>query len=159
MNNLILKCVTLWMLVFCSAMAHADGGRLAAPKDPKWKAECGSCHIAYPPGLLSKDNWQRLMGGLDKHFGVNAVMDANDNKLILNFLQKNAGNGNKFSTSSLRISETPWFTHEHNEISTIVWSDSRVKSRSNCTACHVNAEHGEWSEHGVRMPAGYRHDD
>jgi nitrate/TMAO reductase-like tetraheme cytochrome c subunit len=57
----------------------------------------------------------------------------------------------------MRITDTPWFNREHLEIAKNIWSDPAIKSRSNCTACHVNAERGDWSEDGVRMPRGMRH--
>lgn len=28
--------------------------------------------MAYPPGLLMASGWQKMMGGLNKHFGSNA---------------------------------------------------------------------------------------
>lgn len=136
-------------------LAFAEG-RMAVPENAKWKEECGSCHIAYPPRLLTADNWQKLMGGLDKHFGANASLDAKDNKEILDFLTSHAGSGERRSASSLRISDTAWFKREHHEVSAKAWSHPAVKSRSNCTACHVNAERGDWSERGIRMPAGLR---
>jgi hypothetical protein len=108
---------------------------------------------------LTAENWQRLMGGLDKHFGVNATMDAKDNKDILDFLQRYAGRGSRYISSSLRVSDTPWFKSEHREVSSKTWSNPAIKSRSNCTACHVNAERGDWSERGVRMPGGQRRGD
>ena len=146
-------------LVMGSSLANADGGKLSAPNNPKWKEECGSCHIAYPPQLLTAENWQSVMAGLDKHFGANAMLDAKDNKGILDFLQRNAGSGNKHSAPNLRISDTSWFTREHREVSSNIWGDPAVKSRSNCTACHVNAGRGDWSERGIRMPGGKRMGD
>lgn len=159
MNFFTVKCLAALAFIFGSSMACADGGKLSVPNNPKWKEECGSCHIAYPPQLLTAENWQSLMGGLDKHFGANATLDAKDNKAILDFLQRNAGSGDKRSASSLRISDTSWFKREHREVSSNAWSNPAVKSRSNCTACHVNAERGDWSEHGIRMPGGMRMDD
>ena len=144
---------------FGSSLVYADGDKLFVPNNPKWKEECGSCHIAYPPQLLTAENWQRLMSGLNKHFGTNAMLDAKDNKDILDFMQRNAGNGNMHSASSLRIGDTSWFMREHHEVSSNTWSNPLVKSRSNCTACHVNAERGDWSERGIRMPGNSRHDD
>ncbi|MDE2117013.1 MAG: diheme cytochrome c [Betaproteobacteria bacterium] len=151
-----MKWLAACALILGSTMAYADGNKLSVPANPKWKEECGSCHIAYPPQLLAADNWQRLMGGLDKHFGANAVLNPGDNQEILDFLQRHAGRGGRNSASSLRISDTPWFTREHREVSNNTWSDPAVKSRSNCTACHVNAERGDWSERGVRIPGGRR---
>ncbi|MGV8933531.1 MAG: diheme cytochrome c [Gallionellaceae bacterium] len=142
-------------------MAYADGGKLSVPNNPKWKEECGSCHIAYPPQLLSGENWKSLMDGLEKHFGANASLDAKDNKEILVFLQRYAGSGDRRSASSLRITDTSWFTREHRKVSSNTWASAAVKSRSNCTACHVNAERGDWSEHGIRIPGGqgFKDDD
>ena len=145
-----MKGLATLFFVLGSTVAHADGGMLHENKE--WKEECGSCHIAYPPKLLIADDWQKLMEGLDKHFGANAVLDAEDNKEILNFLRRNAGFRKKYSAPSLRISDTPWFTHEHSEISSNTWSDPAVKSRSNCGACHINAEQGDWSERSTHIP-------
>ena len=161
-RKLIMKWLATLFFIFGSAVAHADGGKSSAD-NPKWKEECGSCHIAYPPRFLTADDWQELMGGLDKHFGANATLDdPKDSKEILDFLRRHAGFRKKNSASSLRISDTPWFIHEHREISGNTWSDPAVKSRANCVACHVNAERGDWSEHGVRVPGGQgweEHDD
>ena len=135
-------------------MAHADGDRGSLSDNLKWKEECGSCHVAYAPQLLAADDWQKLMGGLDKHFGENAVLDPKESKELLDFLQQNAGKGGRFSAPSLRISDTPWFKLEHREISSNTWRDPVVKSRSNCVVCHFNAERGDWSKHGIRVPGG-----
>lgn len=159
MKFFIVKCLAALALILGSAMAHAEGGKMPVASNAKWQEECSSCHIAFPPQLLTADNWQRLMGRLDKHFGADATLDAKDNKDILDFLQRNAGSGARHSASSLRISETSWFTREHREVSGKTWANPSVKSRSNCTACHVNAERGDWSEHGIRMPGGQRMED
>lgn len=151
-----MKWFAAFALILGSTMAHADGGKFSVPNNPKWKEECGSCHIAYPPQLLTGENWQRLMGGLDKHFEANAMLNPKDNQEILDFLQRHAGRSGKNSASSLRISDTPWFTREHREVSNNTWYDPAVKSRANCTACHVNAERGDWSERGVKIPGGQR---
>lgn len=151
-----MKWLTALALFLGSAMAYADSDRLSVPNHPKWKEECGSCHLAYPPQLLTAENWQQMMGGLDKHFGANAILGAKDNKDILDFLQRYAGNGAKRSASSLRISDTPWFNREHRKVSKNNWSDPVIKSRSNCTACHADAERGDWSEDSIRMPGDRR---
>ncbi len=149
-----MKRIMLPLLLLVSGLAHAHGMKVAVPDNPKWKEECGSCHLAYPPQFLSADSWQRLMQGLDKHFGENAVLDAKDNQEILDFLKRNSHSGAKYDAQSMRISDTPWFTREHREVPKRAWSHAAVKSPANCAACHVNAERGDWSEHGVRMPAG-----
>lgn len=158
MNTFTMKWLAAGLLISSCTMAYADDVNFTVPHNEKWKEECGSCHIAYPPQLLTGKNWQQMMGSLDKHFGANASLDVADSKDILSFLQRYAGSGDKHSATSLRISDTPWFTREHREVSNNVWSDQAVRSRANCTACHINAERGNWSEEGVRMPGGQRHE-
>jgi nitrate/TMAO reductase-like tetraheme cytochrome c subunit len=125
----------------------------------KWKAECGACHVAYPPNLLPAESWRALMSGLDKHFGSDASLDAATAREISSFLEQNAGGGKFASQMSvsrskpvLRITETRWFRNKHDEVSQRDWDNPKVKSPANCTACHGQAESGNYSEHSVRIP-------
>lgn len=131
------------LLVLAANLAYAGNSVPTPSAHAKWKEECGSCHVAFPPQLLATDNWKSLMGSLDKHFGANATLDAQTNKQILGFLQRNAGSGDRYSAASLRISETPWFKHEHHVISPKEWANAEVNSRSNCSACHGKVVLGE----------------
>ncbi len=135
-----------------SLNAMADK-RIAAASNQTWKAECGSCHVAYPPSLLPADSWHVLMSGLDKHFGVDASVDAKTAAEIDSFLQRNAGRNRGTSAKPiLRITETAWFRHEHDEVGASVWKNPKVKTASNCAACHTGAEQGNYSERGIRLP-------
>lgn len=159
MKALAVKQLAACLLVFNGAMAYADDINFTLPQNAKWKEDCGGCHIAYPPQLLTANDWQQMMGGLDRHFGANAAMDAADSREILDFLQRHAGSGKKHSATSLRISDTSWFKREHREVADSAWTDPAVKSRANCTACHINADRGDWSEDSVRMPGGLRYEN
>ncbi len=56
--------------------AQRDGhARARVPLLPKYSAECGACHLAYPPGMLPAASWARLMGSLPRHFGTDASLD------------------------------------------------------------------------------------
>jgi hypothetical protein len=123
--------IALLLLAFSMNAAYAEGHKMTVPPNAKWKEECGSCHIVYPPKLLTADNWQKMMGSLNKHFGANAELDAKDNKDILEFLKKHAGSGERHSAASLRISDTPWFKREHRSVSPKEWVHPEVKSKSN----------------------------
>lgn len=148
-----MKRIALSLLLLAGLnQAFADGGRLAAPEHAKWKEECGSCHFAYPPRLLTAESWRELMGGLNKHFGANAELDAADNREILAFLERYAANGERFSAATQRITDTPWFRREHRNISPKEWVHPEVRSRSNCTACHQNVARNMWSERNVSVP-------
>lgn len=134
-----------------SALADAKG---FSASNATWKAECGSCHLAYPPELLPAPAWRRMMAGLDRHFGTDASVDARTAAEIGAFLESNAGRGRKRGGDSgaLRISETPWFQRKHDEVAASTWKNARVKSAANCSACHGGAERGDFDEHAVRIP-------
>ena len=138
-----------------SAQAFAGEFKAAvtAPDDNRWRAECGSCHLAYPPRLLPARSWLAIVDGLDEHFGSDVSLDAPTASAIRAFLTNNAGRDTSPSASPvLRITQTRRFVHEHREIAANVWRREKVGSVANCAACHANAESGNFSEHDVRIP-------
>ncbi len=159
--------VALYACMF-ALPAAAQTAKQAPAADPaaKWKAECSSCHLAYPPGYLPERSWRKLMGGLDKHFGENAGLDAATAREITDYLVNNSGEksgdrrASRFMESlpagatPLRITETPYFRRKHDarEISPEVWKRAKVGSPANCTACHAGAEKGDFSERNVKIP-------
>lgn len=131
------------------------GKPLAPPEaNTKWQQECGSCHVAYVPALMGKASWQRVMAGLDKHFGADASLDAATSREIGDYLSRNASNRWSAATAPLRITQTAWFKAKHNarEVDPAVWSRPSVKSAANCSACHGGAERGNFNEHEIRIP-------
>jgi cytochrome c553 len=146
--------VSLLASLTLASVAMADEhSYTSSATDPAWKAECASCHLAYPPQLLPASSWRELMSGLDKHFGTDASLDSQTAVRIATFLEKNAGRDRGSSrTPVLRITETRWFLHEHDEISDRAWKNPKVKSVSNCAACHAGAEQGDFNEHRIRIP-------
>ncbi|HEY5994991.1 MAG TPA: cytochrome C [Gallionellaceae bacterium] len=153
-----MKLILIAAMFLAAGQTYAQGDKSSLTPQAKWEAECGSCHIAYPARFLTPETWQRLMDSLDRHFGDNASIDSATQQEILQYLKRNASASANRSAKSMRISDTSWFTHEHDEISGKAWTDPAIKSRANCTACHVNAVRGDWSERGVRMPAGLRNE-
>jgi cytochrome c553 len=157
----ILRMFAVFLLLTGGLMsvAHAEDDddeeeRMPAVKNIAWQTECGSCHVAFPPRLLPAESWRAVMSGLDKHFGSDASLDPAAAKEIGTFLQKNAGS-NRYASSGkpvLRITETRWFVREHDEVSDRTWKNPKVKSAANCAACHTEAESGNYSEHGIRIP-------
>ena len=141
--------------------AHGDGGENMLPRlsHKAWQQECASCHVAYPPSLLPKASWRQMMSGLDKHFGENASLDPATQADILKFLEANAANsGSKVlrrmaaNEAPLRITETRWFKHEHDEVPRAIWARKSVGSAANCAACHRQAEQGNYNEDAIRIP-------
>lgn len=138
--------------------------QLPQVSNKNWKAECASCHMAYPPGLLPARSWQKMMQGLDKHFGQNAELDAPTAADIGQFLQATAADSKgryrvaeiaaaiPAGSTPLRISETRYFRELHHELRTDVFRRKSIGSAGNCVACHRGAEAGNFDEHQVRIP-------
>lgn len=134
--------------------------QLAVPVNaPKvWKTECGSCHMAYPPGLLPAAAWARQMDTLKNHYGSNATLSKEDELVIRRFLaQASAANQQPLENAKKtgeppRITSSAWFLHKHDEVRAQQWKRKAVGSASNCVACHAGAEKGNFSEHEVRIP-------
>ncbi len=145
--------IALITLIKYSIPAGAAESRHAAGND-RWQAECASCHIAYPPQFLPAVSWQRLMAGLDRHFGTDASVEAVAAAEISRFLETNAARGKRArqGEGTLRITETTWFARKHNEVPAHTWSRPEVRSAANCSACHSLAERGDFDERNVRIP-------
>jgi nitrate/TMAO reductase-like tetraheme cytochrome c subunit len=148
------------LLVFLSTTFMVSlvlAAKMPMPADmPKsYEAECASCHMAYPPGLLSEKSWQNIMSGLTKHFGTDASVDEKDKTEITNWLKRNAATKQKYSelAPENRITKTSWFVREHDEIKADVWKRPSIKSPANCGACHTTAAEGIFSERGLKVPA------
>ena len=134
--------------------------------------ECGSCHFAYQPGLLPAPSWQRIMANLQDHFDENAELGEKEHASISNYLLENSagrirqGLPDRISSSlgndkaPLRITETRFFRHEHDDLTRkMVVDNEDVRSFSNCDACHTRAAKGSFREHEILIPGYGRWDD
>ena len=138
----------------CGAAIAGDRGAVPVATNADWLRECGSCHIPYAPRLLAAPAWRTMMQRLDRHFGVDASIDAPTAAAIAAFLEANAARqGSKRSDpAATRITEARWFRREHDEIAAAVWKRPAVGSAANCGACHSAAERGDFSERDIRIP-------
>lgn len=142
-------------LLLAAAFARADLPRQEL--SAAYKAECAACHVAYPPALLPAASWQRLMGGLDRHFGVDASLDAATTQAIGDWLAARAGTYKKVHREANappqdRITRSAWFVREHDEVPAATWQRPDVRSPANCSACHRQADLGLYDEHDIRIP-------
>ena len=135
-----------------ATLARADDGRYLL--SPAYVQECGACHTPYPPALLPKESWQRLMANLGTHYGTDASLDAAAQKSIGDWLVVHAGSGKRARSAPPedRITRSDWFVREHREVPKAAWSRPAVKSASNCGACHQGAAEGDYDEDRVRIP-------
>lgn len=170
----------------------------ATPASPRdlYQRECGDCHVAYAPRLLPAADWRHILGALDRHFGVDASLDAATTNSIASWLDANAGRarggghddeeeheartgratGSASRSPSVpgptpaglqpagarapaapaaplpRISTSPWFLREHDEIAAATWKRPAIGSAARCEACHTDAAQGRFSERAISIP-------
>jgi mono/diheme cytochrome c family protein len=144
----------LCSVLACLLSVPALAGREIFPvTNATYRAECGSCHVAYPPALLNAQAWQGIMARLDQHFDTDAGLDAQAADEIRAYLSANAGRKAVPASKGLaRITEARWFVGEHDEVPPALWKSEAVRSPANCGACHTRAEQGDFSERTLRLP-------
>lgn len=134
------------------------------PDNAQWRDECGSCHMPFYPSLLPSRSWTRLLTEQDRHFGTDLGLDEPTRAALLAFLNANAAErhlteaGLKIDNSlspdvaPLRIIETPYWLKKHRDIKDADWLSPKVKSKTNCDACHLDALEGTFEDAAMRLP-------
>ncbi|MEY4495810.1 MAG: hypothetical protein RL744_874 [Pseudomonadota bacterium] len=143
------------LLLLISSPTFAAKMTMPGDVPTSYEAECASCHMAYPPALLSQQSWKNIMSGLAKHFGTDASLDPKSQTELTNWLVKNAATRQKYSETAPenRITKTSWFIRKHDEVRADVWKRASIKSPANCGACHIDAAKGIFSENNIKIPA------
>jgi len=142
---------------------HRRGSSHVAGLNPLYVAECGACHVAYPPGALPGRSWIQLMNGLDNHFGDDASLEPNEVAQLIDYLGANAaehvrGDMRKLSKRvkqdeiPLKITELGYFKKEHRNVPKRAYKINPDLKLSNCEACHTKAEQGGYREHDINIP-------
>ena len=149
-----MKHITLTLALGIALPAFADRLPMPTNTPASYMAECASCHMAYPPALLSANDWRKTMAGLKDHFGSDAAVDGKIQQEITSFLERTAGDASKLSSAGEppRITQTARFIRKHREVPAKFWKDPRIKSAANCEACHRGAATGNFSEHEITIP-------
>lgn len=134
------------------------------PDNSTWRESCGSCHGPFHPSLLPARSWAAHLDRPDDHFGLAWQFDAKTLAEIRAFLQQNSAETelteaayriNKSipaDVTPLRITETTFWTEKHVRIDSKTWSNAAVGSRSNCQACHRDAQYGTYDDAAIRLP-------
>lgn len=138
-------------------MARADSGPLMPRVVPQaYVQECAACHTAYPPGMLPAQSWQRIMGGLEQHFGTDTSLDPATVQQLAAWLQTHAGTYQRVAEAPLedRITRSAWFVRKHRDIEPGVWLLPSVNTAANCAACHTGTEQGIYDDDRLQVPAG-----
>ncbi len=151
LTHFLRSVVAASLLAAAPVWADSDQG----PTPPAvYTQECGSCHLAFPSNLLPKASWQRVMNGLDKHYGSDASLDAVTQKQIDTWLQTYGGQGKRAREQPPleRITRSAWFERKHREVSAATYKRAAIKSPANCAACHRDAAQGDFEDDRVRIP-------
>jgi hypothetical protein len=84
------------MAVAIALPAFADRMPLPTNTPASYKAECGSCHLAFPARpAFSERLATHDQPGLKDHFGTDAAVDGKNGQEIAAFLERYAGNAGK----------------------------------------------------------------
>jgi len=134
------------------------------PTNAVWQTECGECHLAFHPTLLPARSWELMMKKQGEHFDEDLDYDESTIDEILTFMKNNSSESgltevaHKINESipatatPQRITETRHWKRKHREIDEKYWKADLVKSKTNCAACHLDAETGWFEDSNMRLP-------
>ena len=125
--------------------------------------ECISCHTLYPPFLLPKRSWVKMMDNLENHFGDDASLDDEDKESIKKYLVQNSSeNSTKESAFKIlrsiknkdiiAITKTSYWKRKHHDIDKKIFENKKIGINSNCKACHKNIEQGLLNDKDIKIP-------
>ena len=175
------KSVLLLFALVCAGMmsvgyADDDGSswlsffshknEIAPVTDATYKKECGDCHFPYQPGWLPASSWRKLLSGdaLQNHFGEDAELSSATQQHILDYAVKNAADKSPYKRSKkviaslnkgevpIRITQVTYIRRKHHEIPANLIKGDKVRSLSNCDACHTKAKDAVFDEDTVVIP-------
>ena len=117
------------------------------------QAECGACHLAYPPQFLPARSWRAVVAGLAKHFGEIASLDPATRRRVEDYLVTNAADspsgepaflrGLRPTDTPIRITDTPlWRAIHRSLLRPGVGSGPGIRSAANCLTCHGGGGQG-----------------
>jgi hypothetical protein len=141
---------------------YDDDDFVGSITSPLYKETCGACHFSYQPQLLPSGSWEKILSGLDDHFGETVDIDPDTRKAIRNYLLANCAERSSAKrvkkilrslgdNTPSRITEIPYIREKHHEISQDVFSRPSIGSFSNCVACHITAEEGVYDDDHVTI--------
>jgi cytochrome b len=135
------------------------------PHNTVWQEVCGECHLAYHPTLLPARSWQQMLAEQHDHFEEDLDLDEDILGELQQFSTENAAESNLTEAawkiqrttspleSPLRITETPYWKTQHQNIADNIWHHPNVNFQGNCGACHLDAERGTFEDSAMRLPS------
>jgi cytochrome b len=137
-------------------------GLPAMPPSPAMLGECGACHHPFHPSLLPAASWARLMASLSDHFGEDASLPPAKRDEIAGYLEGYAAEAwdskpaHRFAVvapnNPISITATPGWQRIHRRLDPALFRAPVVKARSNCVACHRDADGGRFDPQEIAIP-------
>ena len=161
--------------VWLAALALAGGTLLAflwnwpslgvpdMPPNAAFIEECGACHNVFHPSLLPRASWTAIMADLSHHFGEDASLPTARRDEIAAYLESYAAEAwdtlpaRRFSQVSadepLQITAAPGWVALHRHVNAAAFALPAVRSKTNCSACHRDAQSGRFAPQSIAIPA------
>jgi cytochrome b len=155
--------VWAFALIFLLGYAFISYGKISA-KQPEpsgevyalYKKECASCHFAYPANLYTKASWEGMMETLEDHYGEDATITEEKQKIITDYLLVN-------SISTGKSKPAVFFSDVNiSQIGSIIKSEPYKKKHkglddnktklANCVLCHTDAISGQFALVNIQKP-------
>jgi hypothetical protein len=133
-------------------VAAGASERPGAPLPPQYRQACAACHVAFPPQRLPVASWQRILGNLRQHYGIDASLDPATVRSLSAWLSEAAQTNRQAPPPEDRITRSAWFVREHHEVPAGTWKLPAVRSAANCAACHTRANEGDFNERHIVLP-------
>ena len=134
------------------------------PDNAQWRELCGECHFAFHPSLLPERSWKKIFDEQHEHFGDDLDLEKDTLQQLLEFhLKYPAETGlteparkilfyTPENETPIRVTETHYWVKKHEDIDKSYWKHQKVKSKSNCKACHLDADQGTYEDSDMRLP-------
>ncbi|MEI8171470.1 MAG: hypothetical protein WCG50_17495 [Rhodoferax sp.] len=135
------RLLILLLLVFSSWAVARENVWQPGEDNAAWRADCGTCHLAFPPALLPAGDWMEIMAQLETHFGADASLDAKTRQDISDYLKRNGGSSRMWGNRETlpRITTTDRFVDKHRSAIRL-WQKGKIKTLTDCVACHKEAD-------------------
>lgn len=128
-----------------------------------YKEACGDCHFAYQPELLPSFSWLKILDQLPSHFGQEIEIMPETIENISNYLKINGAENSSAKCSvkimrsignqvPMRITDIRYIRKKHHELDPLIFKRDSIGSLANCTACHINADQGNYDDDDVKIP-------
>lgn len=134
---------------------------LVLAQSERWTGDCGECHLAFHPSLLTAASWERMLAE-EEHFGEFLGLPLEEIEELIRFARQNSANQGQTehavrsaaeASSSLRITENQWWREAHHELPVDAFERREVGGKLRCGACHPDGEQGTFDGRAADLPS------